>query len=147
MSDINEHLHTTVNEVRNILKQYAAIHDDVFGFSLKKAIPLPFLFKAIDFEQSSIKSGEFVLEMEKLKERLHELKSEAPQSEFADILLEFCTSIIEAISLLKEITQQLDLKDKKMAGYTLEQHKQLVDSYSESAEQYRSIATKLAEYL
>ena len=38
-----------IYQVYSILNRYIVIHDAIFKFSLRKAIPIPGVFKAIDY--------------------------------------------------------------------------------------------------
>lgn len=61
-------------DVRDILTQYTKIHNDIFKSSLRRIIPIPGVFKAIDF-------GKHYGSLSELRERyLHIQKSSTKQT-------------------------------------------------------------------
>ena len=108
---------------------------------------MPLIFKPIDFKQLNSQSSEFIRELEEQSNHLKELKPQAAQREFANTLSEFCSALIETISLLKEITYQLDQRSGGMGDYSLSRHNELVDLYYESVKRYSGIGFKLNKYI
>ena len=147
MSDFNNQLATIAIEVHGVLNRYIAVHNHLFKPSLRRVIALPLIFKPIDFKQLHSQSSEFIRELEEHSNHLKELKPQAAQSEFANTLSEFCSALIETISLLKEITYQLDQRSGGMGDYSLSRHNELVDLYYESVKRYSSIGFKLNKYI
>ena len=147
MSELSNQLATIAIEVHGILNRYVAVHNRLFKPSLRRLITLPLIFKPIDFKQLNTQSSEFIRELEEHRNHLKELKPQAAPSEFANTLSEFCSALIETISLLKEITYQLDQKSGSMGDYSLSRHNELVDLYYESVGRYSSIGLKLNKYV
>lgn len=48
-----------------LLNRYLAVHKEVFGFSLRKVIPIPFLFKKTDFPYLWSEAEEIACELGK----------------------------------------------------------------------------------
>ncbi|MFC1927645.1 hypothetical protein ACFLW7_03615 [Chloroflexota bacterium] len=107
---------------------------------------MPLIFKPIDFKQLHSELGEIMLQLEEHKNQLNELEPQTGLSEFANTLSEYCSALIETISLLKEVTYQLDLRSQKMGDYSYGRHKELLDLYDASIERYHSIGVKLNKY-
>jgi len=145
MSDSNKQLVTIAMGVHGILDRYIAVHNRLFKSPLRRLITLPLIFKPIDFKQLHSQSNELIQELEANKSHLTELKPQTAPSELANTLGEFCSALIDTISLLREIAYQLDLRSKKVGDYSYHRHKELLDLYYQSIERYRTIGVKLNE--
>jgi len=101
-----------------ILGEYVAIHDAIFKFSWRKALPIPGFFKATDF-------GVHFRELDRLASQLaaisSALKAESGALEGSH---QYMAALLEAIQALREICgrfyekSQGDLSKYRMAEYT-----------------------------
>ena len=93
MPDLPEELTRT----NAILGEYVAIHDAIFKFSWRKALPIPGLFKATDF-------GAHVRDLDRLASKLADisaaLKAESGSVEGSH---QYTEAVLEAIQALREI--------------------------------------------
>ncbi|OGP08206.1 MAG: hypothetical protein A3G39_06615 [Deltaproteobacteria bacterium RIFCSPLOWO2_12_FULL_43_16] len=55
-----------IYEVHGILERYIVIHDAIFKFSWRKAIPIPCLFKPINYGQHVANIDSFISTLDKL---------------------------------------------------------------------------------
>ncbi|MDZ4731987.1 MAG: hypothetical protein SGJ16_00170 [Nitrospirota bacterium] len=113
MPDLPEELiHTNT-----ILREYVAIHDAIFKFSWRKALPIPGLFKATDF-------GVHFRDLDRLAAKLaatsSALKTESGSLEGS---LQYTAALLETIQALREICRRFyeksqgDLSKYPMAEY------------------------------
>jgi hypothetical protein len=100
-----------------ILGQYVAIHDAIFKFSWRKALPIPGLFKAIDF-------GAHFRDLDRLASKLAAIPSALKaESGSLDGSHQYMAALLEAIQALREICgrfyekSQGDLSKYRMAEY------------------------------
>ena len=100
-----------------ILGEYVAIHDAIFKFSWRKALPIPGFFKATDF-------GVHFRELDRLASQLAAIASALKaESGSLDGSHQYMAALLEAIQALREICgrfyekSQGDLSKYRMAEY------------------------------
>ncbi|MBK5281483.1 MAG: hypothetical protein JJE16_05290 [Nitrospiraceae bacterium] len=113
MPDLPEELIRT----NTILREYVAIHDAIFKFSWRKALPIPGLFKTTDF-------GVHFRDLDQLAAKLaatsSALKTESGSLEGS---LQYTAALLETIQALREICKRFyeksqgDLSKYPMAEY------------------------------
>ena len=64
--------------VNNLLLQYIKIHNNIFKFSLRRIIPIPFIFKAIDFETHGRETENILSQLEEIKVLTRRIIPELP---------------------------------------------------------------------
>jgi hypothetical protein len=67
-------LPSEIYQVNSILDRYIVIHDAIFKFSLRKAIPIPGVFKPIDYWQHLRVLDALVSELQEIVEHNHRSK-------------------------------------------------------------------------
>ena len=83
--------------VNTILHDYIAIHDAIFKFSWRKAIPIPGLFKPTDF-------GAHLKTLSRLKSKLTALSlALKADSESLEGSYEYAKALLEAVEALRQI--------------------------------------------
>jgi hypothetical protein len=129
MPDLPEELTRT----NAILGEYVAIHDAIFKFSWRKALPIPGLFKATDF-------GAHFRDLDQLASKLTDisaaLKTESGSLEGSH---QYKAALLEAIQALREICRRFyeksqgDLSKYPMAEYNanLKDYEALVNKCQE----------------
>lgn len=147
MSDLKNELKSIAVEVNGLLGKYITIHDAVFKFSWRKIIPLPFIFKAIDFNNLHNQAKQILSELETCNQRIDTLIENTTQKErrFARFLSEYCMALIETVSLLKEILYQLYLKGENSNKYSLSEYNKQCALYKDAVSNYTSMGSQLNE--
>ena len=145
MTNTRNELRSIAIEVNSLLSRYIVIHDAVFKFSLRKVIPLPSIFKAIDFGDLYNQAKQIIAELEKYNRETEDLIQKATQIErrFGLSLSEYCVALIETVSLLRDILFQLYLKSQNLSGYRLSEYNKQCDLYKKAASEYRSLGGRL----
>lgn len=134
-------------KINNLLSEYIIIHDEVFKFSWRKIIPLPFIFKAINFHDLHEKADKVLNNLEQCNDDLSRILSEVSdkESRFAHFLSEYCLVLTNTVSLLKEMLYQLYLKSENSGDYNLSKHNSLSKEYDEAVRKYYSMGNRLNE--
>ena len=134
-------------KINNLLSEYIIIHDEVFKFSWRKIIPLPFIFKAINFHDLHEKADKVLNNLEQCNDDLSRILSEVSdkESRFAHFLSEYCLVLTNTVSLLKEMLYQLYLKSENSGDYILSKHNSLSKEYDEAVRKYYNMGNRLNE--
>jgi hypothetical protein len=132
-------------EIDRLLTRYIKIHDVVFKFSWRKIIPLPFIFKPIDFSGLNNQLKEISSEFEKCTQKITCLLdvTKEHESNFGNFLLTYCKALIQTVSLLEEITFLLALKGEGSNKYDWKKHHKKCDEYNKAVSNYMSIGDQL----
>lgn len=133
--------------VNNLLSEYIVIHDEIYKFSWRKIIPLPFVFKAIDFHNLHEKADRILNNLEQCNDDISKILDEVSNNEsrFAHFLSEYCLALTNTVSLLKEMLHQLDLKSENSGDYSLSKHNKLSKEYDEAVQKYHGMGNRLNE--
>lgn len=147
MSELKKELKLIAVELNELLSRYIEINDAIFKFSWRKIIPLPFIFKPIDFGHLHSRAEQILSQLESCNQQISSLIEDLTQEEsrFADFLSEYCMVLIETVSLLKGIIHQLRLKSEGSEKYTLTEHNKQCDLYKNAVDKYRTMGSKLNE--
>jgi len=140
-------LNNIATEINRLLSEYIEIHNEVFKFSWRKIIPIPFIFKAIDFKGLQSKAGKILITLENSNELIAQLltKVSSDQSCFAHFLSEYCLALIETVSIFEKMLFQLYLKSQNSGDYSLSEHNKLSKGYEEAVRKYYSMGNRLNE--
>ena len=127
-------------QVHTILDRYISIHDKIFKFSLRKAIPIPGIFKPIDY-------GQHFRELDSLASELEQLaipngRMTGPQ----EVFQQYVMALFTTIKFLRDICRRLHQKsDGDLQSYTMNQYNADVATYEELVEKYRQIGSTMNE--
>lgn len=147
MSESKEELKLIAVEVNELLSRYIEIHDVVFKFSWRKIMPLPFIFKPIDFGYFQSGAEQILSQLETCNQQIDNLIEGLKQKErdLAHFLSEYCTILIETVSLLKGILHQLHLKSQGSGKYSLAEYNRQCDLYKNAVDKYSAMGDQLNE--
>lgn len=138
-------LNETALKINNLLSKYIIIHDEVFKFSWRKIIPLPFIFKTMNFLDLHEKANEIMNNLKQCNDAVNRILSEASdqESRFAYFLSEYCLSLINTVSRLKGMLYQLYLKSENSGDYNLLKHNSLSAEYKKAVREYQNMGARL----
>jgi len=147
MSGARKKLKSIAVEINTLLSKYIEIHDALFKFSWRKIIPLPFIFRPIDFDHLHGCAGQILSQLETCNQQVNSLAEELTQKEnrFAGFLSEYCMTLIETVSLLEGILHQLQLKSEHSKGYSLAEHNKQCALYEKAVDKYMTMGDQLNE--
>ena len=129
-------------QVHAILERYVAIHDKIFKFSLRKAIPIPGLFKSIDY-------GQHRRELDSLVSTLEQLAiSTSNRAGVPRVFQQYVTALLKTMQFLRDMCRRLyDKSQGDLRSYTMGQYKSDVTTYEGLVEEYRALGSTLNEYI
>ncbi|MFH1821567.1 MAG: hypothetical protein ABH852_03900 [Methanobacteriota archaeon] len=129
-------------QAHTILERYVEIHDKIFKFSWRKAIPIPGLFKPIDYAQH-------LRELDSLASELKQLViSISSRTEVPDVFHKFIAALLETIQFLRDMCRRLyDKSEGDLRSYTMNQYNSDVATYEELVNKYRLLGSALNEYI
>ncbi|GIW69314.1 MAG: hypothetical protein KatS3mg101_0061 [Patescibacteria group bacterium] len=135
--------------VNDLLSQYVAIHDDIFKTSIRHAIPIPGIFKAIDFGAHLGKVENIIPELENCGSKIKSLAESVngQEREYLDLLARYVGALIETVSRLKVVVGALYAKSQSFVNskYDWKNYKSDLASYEQSVQDYMAIGGRLNE--
>lgn len=124
-------------DVNRVLDAYIVVHNEIFGFSLRKIIPLPAIFKAINYESCYNK-------LDFLQDKLNNLISDIPEhTEYFTLLKEYSKALLHTILWLRNICEKFTNKIKGIGNYSKSEYQKDVNTYNHSVNTYRTLGLRL----
>ena len=128
------------------LTSYIAIHNEVFEFRLRKILPFPFLFQAINYQEHSSTLTGIRAGFERCEQDASALQNERALPNngkvFLSCLLEYLNALHETIDTLVSITAQLHRKSQG-EHYYWKDYKYDCARYKEQRRRYAAIGEDL----
>ena len=135
--------------MNDLLSQYVAIHDDIFKTSIRHAIPIPGIFKAIDFGAHLEKVKNIIPELENCDNKIKSLteSTSGQEREYLDLLSRYVGALIETVSRLKVLVGALYDKSQSFvnSNYDWKNYKSDLAKYEQSVQDYMAIGGRLNE--
>ena len=135
--------------VNDLLSQYVAIHDDIFKTSIRHAIPIPGIFKAIDFGAHLEKVKNIIPELENCDNKIKALieSTSDQEREYLDLLSRYVGALFETVSRLKIVVGALYDKSQSFvnSSYDWQNYKSDLAKYEQSVQGYMAIGGRLNE--
>lgn len=136
-------------DVNDLLSQYVAIHDDVFKTSIRHIIPIPGIFKAIDFGVHLARVENIIPELENCDNKIKALAGnfEGQEREYLDLLSRYANALIETVSRLKIVLGALYAKSQSFvnSNYEWKNYKDDLANYEKSVQGYLVVGGRLNE--
>ena len=124
--------------VHAILEEYLAIHDAIFKFSWRKAIPIPGIFKPIDCGRHFRDLGLLGCELERVSRELQR-DPDAP-----DVVHSYAVALFQTIEFLREMCGRLYEKSQgNIAAYPMSDYNSDVQQYNQLVAKYRAVGMAL----
>lgn len=141
--------HSLAVQVNEILSKYILVHDDIFKFSVRKLIPIPGIFKEIDYLKH-YKS------LEMLSEELNRIERELANTQenittnssslFIIVLSKYSASLNTTLKKLLSISHFL-CKKSEGEEYLAREYQQDMNIYNQNIEEYKGIGLELNSLL
>jgi hypothetical protein len=142
--NLKKELNLIAVRINALLTQYIEVHDVVFKFSLRKIIPLPFIFKATDFSSLHCRAEQIIIELNTCDQQICNFIENGLSGErFAHFLLKYCQALVNAVSLLRVILHQLYLKSQHLCEYTWKEYDKQVKLYDKAVSVYTTMGDEL----
>lgn len=137
-------------QVNDLLSQYVAIHDEVFKTSIRHAIPIPGIFKAIDFGAHLKKIENIIPELENCDSKVKLLTENVSDQErgYLDMLSKYVNALIETVSYLRIVVGGLYAKSQSFvnSNYDWRNYKNDLAKYKQSVQNYMTLGGSLNEF-
>ena len=135
--------------VNDLLSQYIAIHDGIFKTSVRHAIPILGIFKAIDFGAYLKKIENIIPELENCDNKIKSIAESVggQEREYLDLLSKYTNALVETISRLKIVVGMLYDKSQSFfnSNYGWKNYKSDLARYEQSVQDYMAIGGRLNE--
>jgi hypothetical protein len=126
------------------LTDYTNIHDEIFKKSIRKTIPIPFLFKAINFQELGVKLQDIHNDLSRYKTQVNDIRQSGDEDKNkCNVFIEYVGKLMYAVQLLQSITHNLLLKSEGNNGYKLADHTELVERYEKAVDEYYVLGDKM----
>lgn len=120
--------------VHAILEEYLAIHDAIFKFSWRKAIPIPGIFKPIDCGRHFSDLGLLASELERVSRELQQ-DPDAP-----DVVHPYAGALFQTIEFLRGMCGRLYEKSQgNVSAYPMSDYNSDVQQYKQLLAKYRAL--------
>lgn len=125
-----------------ILGKYVAIHDAIFKFSWRKALPIPGLFKATDF-------GAHFRDLDRLASKLAatsaKLKEESGSLEGSH---QYTVALLEAIQALREICRRFyEQSQGNLSKYPMAEYNANLKTYEGLVNKCQELGAALSQHI
>jgi hypothetical protein len=131
-------------EIGNLLNRYIVVHDAVFKTLLRNVIPIPGIFKPINFQQH-FESLSFI--GEEARGVLQRVRgSPLCENEFAITLLAYGSAFQDALNGLREMCGNLFQKADRTIDYNKAQYNHDFEEYQRLVARYQALGIRLNSY-
>lgn len=128
--------------MHEILNRYIKIHDDIFKTSIRRIIPIPGIFKAINYGQHQEDLYNLSKSLQKNILKINE------NTKFAIILKEYGEALLNTIKMLHDICEKLYQKSQgDLSSYSKGQYMADLNNYNYLIENYQSIGISLNQLI
>lgn len=136
-----QQLATAAQELGGLLHRYIAVHDRIFRFSLRRLVPIPGLFKAINFQQH-FESLRFIeMDLQRVLEDFG--RSALARSEAGERFLAYGATLSAAVAQLRQICGHLFQKADGTVEYTSSQYEHDLAEYNQRVARYRQLGARV----
>ena len=135
-------------EVNSLLSRYVQLHDECFKFSWRRVIPIPGLFKAIEFGKLQSQARKIADALDLCARKAISLTTNTPQERnFVDLMGKYIAALKATIEKLSGILAALDAKtdDIISSKYSSSRYNSDVAAYDKLVAEYTELGDRLNE--
>ena len=134
-------IHPTLLAIHELLARYVAVDDAIFGFSWRRLLPIPGIFRQMPFDQ-------YAAELSGIGTALEEAgNSLANDSSTPDLYARYASSLLEAVRTLHQICEKLAGESRGNIGsYRYSGYRSDVVTYRRLVNEYTSVGAELNLY-
>jgi hypothetical protein len=145
---MNEETAAVARKVNDLIKEYVKIEDDLFKPSFRKSIPIPGIFKPVDYVSHMKRLLEMEDELEEARHLIRSMKpgNETSEGQFLITLRAYSSAFLDAMVELKRICGRLDDESKKRT-YPKKEYEEDAKGLRKLEMKYFEIGRKLNEQL
>ncbi len=141
------HVSSLATQVNDILSRYILVHNAIFKFSIRKLLPIPGLFKAIDYGSHYQALDNLHSELAQALEAIAQVRASEPASTntgaFLAALAEYGSALSDTIGSLRDMCSHLYRKSQGATDYGWDTYKQDTEAYEASVEHYKVLGEHL----
>lgn len=130
--------------VGRILGEYIAVHEDIFGGgflrAMRRLVPIPGFFKAIDFEHHAIVLSGLRQEIDAARDSVDIALS---PSQIEGSLVAYCNALATTITYLEHICRRLASRKNSPDSYTRAEYEADLGIYEQAVAGYRALGADL----
>lgn len=147
MQATKETFKAVAGEAYDILDRYIVIHNEVFRTSIRNVIPIPGLFKPIDYGSYDEELFTLQDELQKVGSVISEFSvssaARSSEREFLSVLTGYVRALERAVTQLWAICSRLDGKSRGDRKYGWGEFRRDKEIYDLAVSVYRSVGEKL----
>jgi hypothetical protein len=136
-------IHSLLVEINDLLSAYVAIHDDVFSASWRRIVPIPGIFKAIDWKAHQSELHAIADSIEVKCSEVSALISNEPNSSSVHnagtACVRYCNALHDAVTKLHGICTRMLAKANGTTPYTAKQYNADFAEYQAAVDDYYSL--------
>jgi len=141
------HVSSLVTQVNDILSRYILVHNAIFKFSIRKLLPIPGLFKAIDYGSHYQALDNLHSELAQTLEAIAQVRASEPASTntgaFLAALAEYGSALSDTIGSLRDMCSHLYRKSQGATDYSWATYERDNDAYMASVLRYMALGEHL----
>ena len=133
------------HQINDTLSVYVTVHDAIFVFSLRKILPIPWLFEPIDYcaHEQTLRSLSIRLNHITGMDFLDARPTSEAEKEFLAALLNYALALQDTINKLANISTNLCRKSLGKSVYRYPSYRADVREYDASVEKYSTLGVQL----
>jgi len=152
MNSIKSELLQIAADANRLLTSYISIHDAMFKFNWKHVIPLPFIFKPIDYPRLQGQAiavlcqlRDCELGLKNLKLKFNSLNVPEQETHFLHFLSEYVLALLETLLRFETMLNELRKKAEDPSSYKYSEYRRHLKRYQEAVAGYHSMGGRLNE--
>lgn len=133
--------HDELTRLNEILSEYISIHNSIFKFSWRKLIPIPLLFKPINF-------GDYFSILDKQAIELTIMKISFEKIAALAVAAEYTQSLLKTIQRLRDICGRLFEESQGHTGsYSMSEYNIDCNNYNASVKKHQALGLILNQHI
>jgi hypothetical protein len=137
-------IHHEAQTVGLILKEYVAVHDDIFAGgvvkTLRRIIPIPGIFQAINFKAHAVTLALLAYSIDSIRTRV---TTQGGNTHLANTLSEYCVALGTAVAQLRDIATRLASRKRDPNAYSQPSYRSDLARYENAVGRYREVGEQL----
>jgi hypothetical protein len=136
--------HAYLAQTKDLLSRIIAVHKELFGFSIRKIIPIPFIFKQIDH---AFLWGEVKEVYHELNRLISNIKENPLTLARDNIFITYLEALADSANLFSVLLKRLSQKSSNINTYTKVEYLSDLEAYEVSQSKYSKLGVLLNQHL
>jgi hypothetical protein len=133
---------------------YIRIHDECHKFSLRKIIPIPFIFKPINYKAHTEELSRILDELKKIELKMKHIIKENRKDiqnlglkDWVNMFIEYVGDFWMMLSKLKSITDRLAEQSEGIRKFPYKEHSRMLDEYQRESCMFQTSRETVHNYI